>query len=213
MAAPHSPTDLVEAKRIARAQAIAARAGCDPALGARLAQLVLREVPPPAGVVVSGFWPLAGEIDIRPLLTALHERGHAVLLPETPRRGDPLIFRCWHPGMEMVREKFGTYRSTGEVMTPSVLFVPLLAFDRCGRRLGYGGGYYDRTLAGLPGAIAIGCAFAAQEVPQVPAGPGDARLDAVATEREVIRVKQRLDSGCRGPIAQAQWEPLRRNDH
>jgi 5-formyltetrahydrofolate cyclo-ligase len=77
-------------------------------------------------------------------------------------------------------------------MTPEVLFVPLLAFDRCGRRLGYGGGYYDRTLAGLPAALAIGCAFAAQEVAAVPAGPGDWRLDAVATEREVIVVKERL---------------------
>jgi 5-formyltetrahydrofolate cyclo-ligase len=179
--------DLIEAKRVARAVAIAARTGCDPALGARLAEHVLRELPPPAGAVVSGFWPMAGEIDIRPLLEALHARGHVVLLPETPKRGNPLIFRRWHPGMEMVREKFGTYRPTGEIMTPGVLFVPLLAFDRCGRRLGYGGGFYDRTLAGLPGAIAIGCAFAAQEVEEVPAGTADWRLDAVATEREVIR--------------------------
>jgi 5-formyltetrahydrofolate cyclo-ligase len=178
---------LLEAKRMARARAIAARTGADPALGARLAEHVLREMPPPAGAVTSGFWPLEGEIDIRPLLEALHALGHAVVLPQTPKRGDPLIFRCWHPGMEMVRERFGTYRPTGEVMTPGVLFVPLLAFDRCGRRLGYGGGYYDRTLAALPDAIAIGCAFAAQEVDEVPAGPGDAHLDAVATEREIIR--------------------------
>jgi 5-formyltetrahydrofolate cyclo-ligase len=185
---------LLEAKRIARVRAIAARTGCDPALGARLTEHVLREVPPAAGAVVAGFWPLEGEIDIRPLLEALHARGHAVLLPQTPRRGNPLIFRRWHPGMEMVRERFGTLRPAGEVMTPGVLFVPLLAFDRCGRRLGYGGGYYDHTLRGLPGATAIGCAFAAQEVDEVPAGPGDARLDAIATEREIIRVKQRPDS-------------------
>jgi len=193
MAAPHfSPAGLIEAKRVARAQAIAARTGCDPALGARLAEHVLRELPPPAGAVVSGFWPMEGEIDIRPLLEALDARGHVMLLPETPKRGFPLVFRRWHPGMELVREKFGTYRPTGEVMTPEVLFVPLLAFDRCGRRLGYGGGYYDRTLAGLPTAQAIGCAFAAQEVAEVPAGPGDALLNAVATEREVIVVNDRL---------------------
>ncbi len=194
MAAPHnSLPDLIEAKRVARAEAIAARTGCDPALGGRLARHVLRELSPPAGAIVSGFWPMDGEIDIRPLLETLHGRGHAVLLPETPKRGSPLFFRRWHPGTEMVREKFGTYRSTGEVMTPDVLFVPLLAFDRRGRRLGYGGGYYDRTLAGLPGVIAIGCAFAAQEVAEVPAGRGDVLLDAVATEREIIIVKQRLD--------------------
>ena len=172
---------------MARARAIAARTGCDPALGERLAERVLREMPPPADAVISGFWPLEGEIDIRPLLMALHARGHAVVLPETPKRGLPLIFRRWHTGMEMVRERFGTLRPTGEVMTPRVLFVPLLAFDRCGRRLGYGGGFYDRTLRGLPDAIAIGCAFAAQEVDEVPAGPDDAHLDAVATEREIIR--------------------------
>ena len=186
MAAPHSFPDLIEAKRAAREQALAARAGCDPALGARLAEHVLAELPPPAGAVVAGFWPLDGEIDIRPLLEALHARGHAVVLPQTPKRGEKLVFRQWHPGMEMVRERFGTLRPTGEVLTPRVLFVPLLAFDRAGRRLGYGGGFYDRTLAALPGACAIGCAFAAQEMAEVPAGPGDFLLDAIATEQGVI---------------------------
>ena len=66
--------------------------------------------------------------------------------------------------------------------------MPLLAFDRAGRRLGYGGGYYDRTLATLPGAMALGCGYAAQEMPEVPAGPEDWRLDAVATEAGVIRL-------------------------
>jgi 5-formyltetrahydrofolate cyclo-ligase len=72
------------------------------------------------------------------------------------------------------------------VLAPDFLLVPLLAFDRAGRRLGYGAGYYDRTLAALPGRPAIGCAYAVQEVEAVPAGPQDARLDAVATERGVI---------------------------
>ncbi|MES2713920.1 MAG: 5-formyltetrahydrofolate cyclo-ligase, partial [Pseudomonadota bacterium] len=71
--------------------------------------------------------------------------------------------------------------------TPDAVLVPLLAFDRAGGRLGYGGGYYDRTLAGLPGAIAIGCAFASQEVPEVPTGPHDWRLPMVATEAGLIR--------------------------
>ena len=69
---------------------------------------------------------------------------------------------------------------------PGFLLVPLLAFDRRGHRLGYGGGFYDRTLAGLPGAFALGCAYAVQEVDAVPVAPYDRRLDAVATEREVI---------------------------
>jgi 5-formyltetrahydrofolate cyclo-ligase len=126
------------------------------------------------------------EIDIRPLLEALHARGHKVALPETPPRGNPLIFRLWTPGMDMVPERFGTARPSGEIVRPGWLFVPLLAFDRAGRRLGYGGGYYDRTLPTLPGATAIGCAYACQEVDAVPAAEYDARLQAVATERGVI---------------------------
>lgn len=192
MAAPHifpQPTDIDLAKRAARERALAARAECDPAWGAALTRHVLAEVLPPAGAVVAGFWPTPGEIDIRPLLVALHERGHAVLLPQTPPLGNPLIFRHWHPGAEMVRERFGTYRPTGPVGVPDVLFIPLVAFDRSGRRLGYGGGYYDRTLAELPSAFAVGCAFAAQELADVPEAGYDARLDAIATEQGVIRCK------------------------
>jgi 5-formyltetrahydrofolate cyclo-ligase len=181
--------DAAAEKRAARERALVARQGCDPALGAELAYHVLAELPPPAGVAVSGFWPMDGEIDIRPLLVALHKRGHAVLLPHTPRPGNPLIFRHWHPGAMMIRERFGTYRTGGAVAVPDVLYVPLLAFDRHGHRLGYGGGFYDRTLALLPGAVAVGCAFAAQQLDAVPVSQHDARLHAVATERGVIRFK------------------------
>ena len=191
MVAPHSSPpndDLAAAKRAARGAALARRSGLDPALGRALGERLLAEMPPPAGAVVSGFWPMGPEIDIRPLLEALHGRGHIVVLPETPPRGNPLIFRRWAPGMAMVAERFGTLRPTGEILAPDWLLVPLLAFDRAGRRLGYGGGYYDRTLAGLPGAVAIGCGWAAQEVAEVPADALDARLQAVATEQGVVRV-------------------------
>jgi 5-formyltetrahydrofolate cyclo-ligase len=150
---------------------------------------VLAELPPPPGAAVSGFWPMDGEIDILLLLTALHARGHRILLPHTPKLGNPLIFRHWHPGATMIRERFGTFRPTGEVGVPDWLFVPLLAFDRAGRRLGYGGGFYDRTLPLLAHAFTVGCAFAAQELDEVPASHHDARLHAVATERGVIRFK------------------------
>jgi 5-formyltetrahydrofolate cyclo-ligase len=72
-------------------------------------------------------------------------------------------------------------------MGPDMLLIPLLAFDPRGRRLGYGGGFYDRTLAGLPGRFRLGCAFAAQRMDAVPIGPYDITLDAVATEQGVIR--------------------------
>ncbi len=189
MAAPHIPDKLIEAKRAVRQCMLAAREVWDPACGTALGEHVLREVPPPQGAVVSGFWPMGQEIDIRPLLLALHEQGHPIVLPETPKRGNPLIFRIWRPGDVLVTERFGTSRPTGDVRDPDFLLVPLLAFDRRGHRVGYGAGYYDRTLAALPGRFRLGVAYAAQELDEVPAGPYDARLDAVATECGVIFCK------------------------
>jgi 5-formyltetrahydrofolate cyclo-ligase len=180
---------LTEAKRVLRAQMLAARAAWDPACGEGLVASALQWAPPAAGAVVSGFWPMGQEIDIRPLLFALHARGHPIVLPETPKRGNPLIFRLWRPGDALVAERFGTLRPLGEVQAPDFLLIPLLAFDRRGYRLGYGAGYYDRTLAALPGRFRLGVAYAAQELDAIPAGPYDERLDAVATERGVIFCK------------------------
>jgi 5-formyltetrahydrofolate cyclo-ligase len=175
-----------EAKRDARARALAARVGCDPALGRQVGVHLLRLMPPPEGAVVAGFWPMDGEIDIRPLLHHLHHVGHKIVLPETPEAGNPLTFRLWQPDSRMIREGFGTYRPDGEIQLPDFLLVPLLAFDRNGHRLGYGGGFYDRTLAQLRDRTAVGCAFAAQMLDAVPVGDYDALLDAVATETGVL---------------------------
>jgi 5-formyltetrahydrofolate cyclo-ligase len=168
---------------------LTAREAWDPACGKALADHVLRRTAPPAGTVVSGFWPIGQEIDIRPLLLALHERGHPIVLPETPKRGNPLVFRLWRPGAVMIPERFGTFRPDGPVLAPDFLLVPLLAFDRRGYRVGYGAGYYDRTLAALPGRFRLGIAYAGQELDAVPAGAYDQRLDAVATERGIILCK------------------------
>ena len=189
MAAPHiSPPDLAGAKQAMRQRMLAARDAWDPvAAGLALTRHVLRgEKSPPLGAVVSGFWPIGREIDIRPLLLALHERGHPIVLPVTPKRGNPLSFRLWRPGDVLERERFGTFRPTGDPVAPNFLLVPLLAFDRRGHRLGYGAGFYDRTLATLPGRYALGVAYAGQEVPEVPAGDTDVALDAMATDNGVI---------------------------
>ena len=138
---------------------------------------------PPA---VAGVWPLDGEIDLRPLLHALHAAGHRILLPHTPPRGEPLLFHVWTPETPLRPGRFGTLWPDGPVAEPDLLFVPLLAFDRAGRRLGYGGGYYDRTLALLECRPAIGFGYASQEVAAVPVEPHDRLLAAVVTEREFI---------------------------
>jgi 5-formyltetrahydrofolate cyclo-ligase len=170
-----------------RRKALAARNGLDPgACGTALSEHVLRDCAPPADAVVAGFLPIGQEIDLRPLLFRLRARGHPIVLPVTPRRGLPLTFRLWTEGDPMVTERFGTRRPTGPEQVPDFVLVPLLAFDRSGHRLGYGAGYYDRTLASLPAHFALGCAYAAQQVDSVPAGPHDMALDAVATEDGVI---------------------------
>ena len=179
---------LKERKAEARRLALARRKGADSAAnGAALARHVLSRCPPHAGALVAGYWPMGDEVDVRPLLAALAERGHALALPVTPSRGQPLRFRRWRPGEALRPGPLGTsFPAEGEEVQPGWLLVPLLAFDRAGRRLGYGGGYYDRTLAALPGAVAVGCAHAVQEMDEVPAGPDDARLARVATENGVI---------------------------
>ena len=182
MAAPHLISTL---KAAARRAALAARAGQDPALGARLARHLLDAFPPPLGAVVSGFWPLDGEIDLRPLLHALAGRGHPVALPVTPPRGRPLRFARWRPGDPLVPGRFGTLHPLGEDLAPDVLLVPLLAFDARGNRLGYGGGYYDRTLAAWPGSeppVTVGIAYEACRVDALPAEAHDLALHWIVTD-------------------------------
>jgi len=141
--------------------------------------------------VVAGYRPIRTEIDPTPLMEALGARGARLCLPVIEGEGRPLAFREWRPGAAMMPGPFGAeVPRSGEWLTPGALIVPLVGFDAQGWRLGYGGGFYDRTLAGLragPGAVALGLAYAAQEVPAVPREPTDERLDAVATEAGLIR--------------------------
>jgi len=143
-----------------------------------------------AGAAVSAFWPMRDEIDLRPAMARLHGAGHPILLPVMKAKAAPLVFRNWWPGLDLVDGGFGTSvppEDADEGM-PAVLLVPLLAFDRSGYRLGYGGGFYDRTLAALAASrpFAVGIAYAAQEVDWVPRDAHDRRLDALVTERETL---------------------------
>ncbi len=187
---------LDEEKRRLRPQAKQQRASAAAAAGdaaARVAARALEDGSVPAGVPVSAYWPKGDELDPRPLMAALDALGNAIGLPVVVRPGAPLLFRRWRPGDELEPVGFGLREPAAaqDRVIPRVLFVPLLAFDRDGYRLGYGGGYYDRSLAELrsEGAVlAIGLAYAGQEIARVPRGPEDQRLDRIVTESETIEV-------------------------
>ncbi len=164
-----------------------------PVAGHALAARIFSTITLPAGAPCSGFWPMGDELDLRPLLARLHFAGHPVGLPVVVKRGTPLLFRRWQPSDELVSGGYGTSMPSADkpVIEPEILFVPLLAFDRQGYRVGYGGGFYDRTLQALRGAgprLAVGVAFAAQEVEAVPRDEHDQKLDWIVTEREAIRL-------------------------
>jgi len=145
----------------------------------------------PAGAIVSGFSPLKSEINPVPLMRACADAGARLALPVVAGRGKPLVMRAWVFGEPLVSGVWGIREpppSAPEVF-PDILIVPLLAFDRTGHRIGYGAGYYDMTIARLRGikpVIAIGIAYAAQEIAEIPTTERDARLDFVLTERETI---------------------------
>jgi 5-formyltetrahydrofolate cyclo-ligase len=146
-----------------------------------------------SGAVVSGFMPLNSEISPLPLMRKLSDAGARLALPVVVGRGLPLSMRAFAFGDALVKGVWGIRVPPPDApeVSPDVLLVPLLAFDRDGNRLGYGAGYYDMTIAALRAkkrVVAVGIAFAAQEVDVVPTTPRDARLDLVLTEREVITV-------------------------
>lgn len=140
----------------------------------------------PERAVVSAYAAMGAELDPAALLHRLAGEGFRTALPVITQLGSPLMFRAWQPGDPLVPRRWGILEpddSSPEV-EPDVLLVPLLAFDRRGGRLGYGGGYYDLTLARLRAVkpvVAIGLAFAEQELDAVPLLPHDERLDWVLT--------------------------------
>jgi len=158
---------------------------CDQLQRARDAGLAIER-----GSIVSAYWPMRDEIDTRKLLGNLHGEDMRCALPVMQPKDKPLSFRRWRPGDVLEEASFGVAEPTSDqpVLIPEVMFVPLLAIDGDGNRLGYGGGYYDRTLLerrqGREGpVVAVGLAYDAQRVPVVPHDEGDARLDWLITEQ------------------------------
>lgn len=189
-----SPPDMAEAKQQMRVTASRQRTQLFEQFSDReyagqlLCNSFIDRCPLPAGVTVAGYWPVGNEIDVRPLMNYLSDHGHPMAMPVVMNRSQPMRFRRWSPSVQMVPGRFGIPMppEIQPEIRPDVLLVPLLAFDRNGYRLGHGSGLYDRSLELLRGTgkvLAIGIAFAGQEVSAVPHNAFDQRLDWIVTER------------------------------
>ena len=134
----------------------------------------------PDGRTLAGYMPMRGEVDPLPFMCAWDG---PVCVPVVVGRGRPLTFRRWSSDAPMIPGAFGApVPAVDDTLVPDVVVVPLIAFTTAGDRLGYGGGFYDRTLSALPDADAVGLAFAVQRVATIPHEPTDVRLRAIATD-------------------------------
>lgn len=141
---------------------------------------------------IAGFAPIGDEINLWPLLHHLRDQGRIIGLPVTAAKPAPLTFRRWTENCEMACDKYGIqYPKNGEIISPTLILLPLLAFTAKGDRLGYGGGYYDRTLTKLRkdgDVFACGVAYLGQELDTLPTDAHDERLDGVLTEDGFRRI-------------------------
>lgn len=143
------------------------------------------------GSVVSGYWPMKAELDVLLILRELLGKGHTCALPHVTGEGSPLLFRQWDEKTTMATAKFGMTEPVGSAtLLPDVLLVPLLAFDTRCHRLGYGAGFYDRTIARLKKqkpVRAIGIAYDMQFYASLPAEENDVRMDMIITDKDIYK--------------------------
>jgi 5-formyltetrahydrofolate cyclo-ligase len=183
-------SEVLAAKKALRARMKTWRAGVSADAQMQAAEAVARQglgfldPKPPRDSIVSGFSPIADEFRVWPLLRRLAAEGYRLALPVMQGKAEPLLFRAWAPGDEMNKAVWGIAEPKPDkpALDPDILIVPLLAFDRAGWRLGYGGGFYDRSLRELrarKAIVAVGLAFDEQQVDAVPHLDYDERLDWV----------------------------------
>jgi 5-formyltetrahydrofolate cyclo-ligase len=186
----HAPPSKAEL----RAVALARRDALSQAQRAAAAQAIAKRGLPQevsSGLIVSGYSPIRNELDPIPLMHALAAQGASLALPAVMARGKSLAFRAWSPGDRLMLGPLGIPEPSPAAaeLIPDIMLVPLAAFDRAGHRIGYGAGHYDFTLAHLrkiKAILAVGLAFAAQEIADVPALSHDVALDYVLTETEMF---------------------------
>jgi len=184
--------DIGQKKKAARAEAFLARksAHSNSANIAACGHLTEFVMASGRNNVVAGYMPIQTEIDPRPSLQSLYDHGHRICLPVIQGRGLPLLFREWEPNCAMIEGDFGALIPRGgDLLVPDIAIIPLVGFDATGARLGYGGGYYDRTLQAMRSereVLAVAFAFSGQELKEVPVDQYDQKMDAVITENGVL---------------------------
>ncbi|WP_113911265.1 5-formyltetrahydrofolate cyclo-ligase [Roseovarius dicentrarchi] len=182
-------SSLADIKAAARKAAFARRKAAHDARTGASAGYLSEVLAGYRGATVAGYMPIRTEIDPLPAMAEAAAHG-PVCVPVIMGEGQALKFSRWTPGGAMKDGPFGArIPAADDFITPEILIVPLVAFDRAGGRLGYGGGFYDRTLEGLRAAgsaLAIGFAYAAQEAENLPLEPTDQPLDMIVTERDII---------------------------
>jgi 5-formyltetrahydrofolate cyclo-ligase len=185
-----------ELKRELRREALARRDALDPSFrieaALEMTEFARNSIEVEPGAIASGFWPMRSEVDVRPLMFALRENGARLCLPAILDK-TTMIFRELVRGAALVDMGFGTAGpgDEAEALDPSIMLVPLAAFDTRGHRIGYGAGYYDRAISRLTDAghapRLIGIAFDCQEVPTVPDEPHDVIIPEILTESGLRR--------------------------
>jgi 5-formyltetrahydrofolate cyclo-ligase len=190
----HDSSAIADAKAAIRREALARRDGLPADMRAAAAQAIAERAFPiamAADAIVAGFMPLKSEINPIPLMRRLADAGAQLALPAIAGRGQPLTMRAYSFGQPLASGVWGIREPEPDAreVFPDIVIAPLLAFDRNGHRVGYGAGYYDMTIMGLRArkpVVAVGIAFAAQEIARVPTTARDAPLDLVLTEHEII---------------------------
>ena len=188
-----TPDELTRWRKAERRRLLAAREGLD-AHALERARLRIdahleRAFPGLVSARLAFCWPMHGEYDARPLVQGLRGRGAVTALPVVVAPGRPLEFRAWHPDIALAPGPLGIpYPEASEAIVPTVILVPMIGWDAAGHRLGYGGGYFDRTLATLdPHPTSIGVGYELSRIATIHPQPWDIPMDWVVTERGVYR--------------------------
>ncbi len=179
-------------RAVRQAMSVEARRAADKALAEHLRDWLEHRFGGAKGRVFSAYWPIKGEPDLRPLMTELHDAGVTIALPVVETRAAPLVFRHWTPQTRMIRGDWNipVPPPEAETLIPDIALAPLLGWDGEGYRLGYGGGYFDRTLAALaPRPFTIGVGFQFALLSTIYPQPHDIPLDAILTEAGILAHK------------------------